>query len=163
MPLDVHLMIDDPDRWAPGYAEPGAASVTFHVEAATDRCASHASSRWAHGPVWPSGRRPRSSRLFDLLDEFDMILVMTVEPGFGGQSFMAETLPKIRRRREAAIDAWASTLDPGRRRRRRRTSSRRPTRGPTRFVAGSAVFGADDPVRDRGPRATARGTPLSPR
>ena len=96
VPLDVHLMISDPERWAPEYAELGAASVTFHIEAATE-------------PVWLARRlREIGARagvavkpgtpiepLFDILDEFDQVLIMTVEPGFGGQSFMPETMPKL--------------------------------------------------------------------
>ncbi len=97
IPADCHLMIDDPDRWAPGFAEVGADSVTFHVEAARkprmvakDIRAAGARVGIAVKPGTPV------APVADLLPVIDMILVMTVEPGFGGQAFMAEMLPKVR-------------------------------------------------------------------
>ncbi|NII70937.1 ribulose-phosphate 3-epimerase [Microbacterium ulmi] len=146
VPLDVHLMIDDPDRWAPGYAELGAASVTFHLEAAADPVALARTLRGigarAGVAVKPAtGVEP----LFDVLDEFDQILVMTVEPGFGGQSFMADMMPKLRllsdeaRRRGSGV--WLQVdggIAPG-------TIEQAAEAGADTFVAGSAVFGADDP------------------
>src|SRR4051794_37386911 len=100
-PIDMHLMIEDPDRWAPAYAELGAGSVTFHVEAATapiklarDLRAKGARASMALRPATPI--EPYE----DLLPELDMLLVMTVEPGFGGQSFLDVMLPKIRRTRQ---------------------------------------------------------------
>src|SRR5579885_1271806 len=97
LPLDCHLMIDDPDRWAPDYAEAGAANVTFHVEAATDPVqtarAIRAAGAFAGLSVKPG--TPLEPYL-ELLREFDTLLVMTVEPGFGGQSFRPEVLPKVR-------------------------------------------------------------------
>src|SRR5215212_3854143 len=98
LPIDAHLMIDDPDRWAPAYAEAGAASVTFHVEAAAAPVrlarairAAGARAGMALKPATPV--EPYE----DLLSEVDMLLVMTVEPGFGGQSFLDVVLPKLRR------------------------------------------------------------------
>src|SRR6185312_6049590 len=97
IPLDVHLMIDDPDRWAPGYAELGAYSVTFHAEAAADPVALARRLR-AIGARAGIALKPGTpaDEYLDLLPEFDQVLVMTVEPGFGGQSFMVETMPKLR-------------------------------------------------------------------
>src|SRR5690606_23724673 len=111
VPLDVHLMIDDPDRWAPGYAEIGAASVTFHLEAAGDPVglARRLRDRGARAGV---AIKPGTAgeRLYDILGEVDQILVMTVEPGFGGQGFMADVMPKLRslvdEARRRGPDAW---------------------------------------------------------
>ena len=110
VPLDVHLMIEDADRWAPAYAGLGAASVTFHAEAtqAPVRLARELRSRGvAGGDRAAAGLAGRA--LLDLLPEFDMILVMTVEPGFGGQSFIEGMLPKIRRARQAIERVRRST------------------------------------------------------
>ncbi|WP_306770302.1 ribulose-phosphate 3-epimerase [Microbacterium sp. 18062] len=157
IPLDVHLMIDDPDRWAPEYAELGAASVTFHLEAAAD-AVSLARRLRAIGARAGVAVKPGTSveGLFDLLPEFDQILVMTVEPGFGGQSFMPETMPKLRalaeqvRRRGAQV--WLQ-VDGGI---GASTIAQAAEAGADTFVAGSAVFGADDPERAiAGLRATA--------
>ena len=102
IPLDVHLMIDDPDRWAPGYAELGAYSVTFHAEAAADPV-SLARRLRDMGARAGIALKPATQpdAYLELLEEFDQVLVMTVEPGFGGQSFMHETMPKLRRLRDA--------------------------------------------------------------
>ena len=145
LPLDVHLMITDADRWAPGYAELGAFSVTFHAEATRDAVAlarrireigSRASIAFKPGsPVQP---------YLELLPEFDQVLVMTVEPGFGGQRFMADMMPKLRTLRAAAdrhdIDLWLQVdggiaLD---------TIAIAAEAGADTFVAGSSVFGAAD-------------------
>src|SRR5690554_3979994 len=97
VPLDVHLMIEDPDRWAPGYAEIGAYSVTFHAEAATDAVALARRLRQI-GSRAGIAVKPSTpiEPLLGILPEFDQVLVMTVEPGFGGQSFMEGTMPKLR-------------------------------------------------------------------
>jgi ribulose-phosphate 3-epimerase len=96
LPLDVHLMIDDPDRWAPGYAEAGAYSVTFHAEAAADAVALARRLRdiGARAGIAVKPDTPIEPYL-ELLPEFDQVLVMTVEPGFGGQSFIDSTMPKL--------------------------------------------------------------------
>jgi ribulose-phosphate 3-epimerase len=146
VPLDVHLMIEDPDRWAPEYAELGAASVTFHLEAATEPVALARRLR-AIGARAGVAVKPATpvEGLFDLLADFDQILVMTVEPGFGGQSFMPETMPKLRRlsdearRRGAAV--WLQ-VDGGI---GESTIGQAAEAGADTFVAGSAVFGAEDP------------------
>jgi len=145
VPLDVHLMIEDADRWAPTYAEAGAASVTFHLEAAQAPVRLARELRGAGVRVGVA-LRPASpvEPLLDLLDEIDMILVMTVEPGFGGQSFIEGTLPKIRRTRQAITGSGADTwiqVDGGV---SRSTIGRIAEAGANVFVAGSAVYGAPD-------------------
>lgn len=145
VPLDVHLMIDDADRWAPQYAEAGAASVTFHAEAAQAPVRLARELRGAGVRVGVA-LRPASpvEPFLDLLDEIDMVLVMTVEPGFGGQSFIEGMLPKIRRTRAAIdaarLDTWVQ-VDGGV---ARDTIARVAQAGANVFVAGSAVYGADD-------------------
>ncbi|MGA7149176.1 MAG: ribulose-phosphate 3-epimerase [Microbacterium sp.] len=147
VPLDVHLMIDDPDRWAPEYAEIGAASVTFHLEAATEPLALARRLRQigARAGVAVKPATPVEG-LFDLLDDFDQILVMTVEPGFGGQSFMPETMPKLRRLADEARRRGSSVwlqVDGGI---GESTIAQAAEAGADTFVAGSAVFGAHDPA-----------------
>jgi ribulose-phosphate 3-epimerase len=146
LPMDCHLMIEDPDRWAPAYVEAGAASVTFHVEAAAapvrlarELRAMDARAGMALKPATPVDPYE------DLLSELDMLLVMTVEPGFGGQKFLDLCLPKIRRTRELSdkhgLDLWLQ-VDGGV---SLETIERCAEAGADVFVAGSAVFGADDP------------------
>jgi ribulose-phosphate 3-epimerase len=145
VPVDAHLMIEDPDRWAPPYAEAGAASVTFHAEAAVApvRLARELRRLGARAGL---ALRPATpvEPFVDLLPEFDMLLVMTVEPGFGGQSFLASMLPKVRRARAAAraqgLDLWVQ-VDGGI---SRATIERAAEAGADVFVAGSAVYSADD-------------------
>src|SRR4051794_38556742 len=102
LPLDCHLMIDDPDRWAPGYAEAGAANVTFHAEAAHDPVATARAIR-AAGALAGLSVKPGTALepYLEVLREFDTLLVMTVEPGFGGQAFIADVLPKVRTARRS--------------------------------------------------------------
>ena len=102
LPLDLHLMIEDADRWAPGYAEAGAESVTFHAEASAAPVRLARELR-AAGAKAGMALRPTTAvePYLDMLTEIDMLLVMTVEPGFGGQSFLDVTLPKIRRAAQA--------------------------------------------------------------
>ncbi|GAB3387821.1 ribulose-phosphate 3-epimerase [Humibacter soli] len=147
IPLDVHLMIDDPDRWAPGYAELGAYSVTFHAEAAADPIALARRLR-SIGARAGIAIKPGTSAddLLEVLDEFDQVLVMTVEPGFGGQSFMAETMPKLRMLREAVtargLDVWLQ-VDGGI---TEETIVTAAEAGADTFVAGSSVFRAEHPA-----------------
>jgi ribulose-phosphate 3-epimerase len=144
-PVDCHLMIEDPDRWAPGYAEAGAKSVTFHVEAATAPIKLARDLR-RHGARAGLGLRPATpvEPYADLLPEFDMLLIMTVEPGFGGQKFLDVVVPKIRRARQLIGDAdvWLQ-VDGGV---DARTIEICAEAGADVFVAGSAVYGADDPA-----------------
>jgi ribulose-phosphate 3-epimerase len=145
IPLDVHLMIDDPARWAPGYAELGAYSVTFHAEA-TDDPAALARTLRAIGARAGLALKPGTpvEPYLELLPEFDQVLVMTVEPGFGGQSFMAETMPKLALLRAAVgdRDIWLQVdggID-------EQTIVIAAEAGADTFVAGSAVFRSDDPA-----------------
>ena len=144
--LDIHLMIEDPDRWAPGYAEAGAESVTFHIEAASApvRLARELRNRGARAGMALKPATPIEAYR-DLLPEIDMVLIMTVEPGFGGQKFLDLMLPKITRTRElldaVGGDIWLQ-IDGGV---SVETIERCAEAGADAFVAGSAVFNADDP------------------
>lgn len=146
-PLDIHLMIDDPDRWAPGYAEAGAFSVTFHAEAAHDAVALARRLRDI-GARAGLALKPGTAvdPYIDVLDEFDQILVMTVEPGFGGQSFMESTMPKLVRLEEAVakrgLDVWLQ-VDGGI---TEDTVGIAAAAGANTFVAGSSVFKAESPA-----------------
>ena len=161
VPIDCHLMIDDPDQWAPGYAEAGARNVTFHVEAA------HAPIRLARNLRAAGARAGLALKpatpvepYADLLPEIDMLLVMTVEPGFGGQPFLDVVLPKVRRARELVRDGahavWVQ-VDGGV---DEETIGRCAEAGADVFVAGSAVYNADDPA-DVVRRLRARATETS--
>jgi ribulose-phosphate 3-epimerase len=145
LPVDCHLMIEDPDRWAPAYAEAGAASVTFHVEAAAApvRLARALRKEGARAGMALKPATPVEPYL-DLLPELDMLLLMTVEPGFGGQSFLELVLPKIRRARAAIgdLDLWLQ-VDGGV---AADTIEACAEAGADVFVAGSAVYGKDDPA-----------------
>jgi len=145
IPLDAHLMIDDPDRWAPMYAEAGAASVTFHIEAVRDAASL---ARNLRGLGARAGMALKPGTAFtpyaDLLPGLDMVLIMTVEPGFGGQSFMVDQMPKVREVREAVArfggEIWVQ-VDGGV---SAATIEACAQAGADVFVAGSAVFGAQD-------------------
>ena len=148
LPLDCHLMIDDPDRWAATYAEVGAGNVTFHAEAAADVVQTARSIR-AAGARAGLAVKPGTDveSYLDVLGEFDMLLVMTVEPGFGGQEFLAAMMPKVRARPKVPARHRAAAVDSGRRRRHGRRPSRSARgQGADVFVAGSAVYGAHDPA-----------------
>ena len=161
VPIDCHLMIEDPDQWAPGYAEAGARNVTFHVEAA------HAPIRLARNLRAAGARAGLALKpatpvepYADLLPEIDMLLVMTVEPGFGGQPFLDVVLPKVRRARElvreGAHAVWVQ-VDGGV---DEETIGRCAEAGADVFVAGSAVYNAEDPS-DVVRRLRARATDIS--
>ena len=147
VPVDCHLMIADPDRWAPAFAEAGAGSVTFHVEAATApvKLARELRGRGARAGMALRPATPVEPYV-DLLPELDMLLVMTVEPGFGGQGFLDVVLPKLRRCRAAldrsGADVWLQ-VDGGV---SLETIERCAEAGADVFVAGSAVYGATDPA-----------------
>jgi ribulose-phosphate 3-epimerase len=146
LPLDCHLMIDDPDRWAPQYAEAGAANVTFHIEAAGDAVQT-ARAIQAAGALAGLAIKPGTpiEPYLEVLKAFDTLLVMTVEPGFGGQKFMSEVLPKVRVARNLVrsghlrlfieVDGGI-TAD---------TIEAAAEAGADVFVAGSSVYGAEDP------------------
>ena len=145
LPLDCHLMIEQPDRWAPAYAEAGVDSVTFHIEAAAApvRLARELRRLGARSGI---ALRPATpvEQLEDLLPEIDMVLVMTVEPGFGGQEFLDICLPKIRRARQlvskSGLDVWIQ-VDGGV---SAETIGRCAEAGADVFVAGSAVYEAEN-------------------
>jgi ribulose-phosphate 3-epimerase len=145
-PLDAHLMIEDPDRWAPAYAEAGAGSVTFHVEAAKApvRLARELRAQGARASMALKPATPIEP-YEDLLPELDMVLLMTVEPGFGGQRFLDVVLPKIRRARAMldrhGVETWLQ-VDGGI---SLETIERAAEAGADVFVAGSAVYSAADP------------------
>ena len=145
VPVDAHLMIEDPDRWAPVYAEAGCASVTFHAEAASAPLRLAREIR-AQGRRVGLALRPATGiePYVDILGEFDMILVMTVEPGFGGQSFIESMIPKVSRTRkairDAGLDVWVQ-VDGGV---SRSTIEKAAQAGANNFVAGSAVYRAED-------------------
>ncbi|MFF7386617.1 ribulose-phosphate 3-epimerase [Streptomyces griseoluteus] len=147
IPLDCHLMIEDPDRWAPQYVEAGASSVTFHVEAAHApiRLAREIRAKGARAAMALKPATPIEA-YEDMLPELDMLLIMTVEPGFGGQAFLDITLPKIRRTRELiakhGLQMWLQ-VDGGV---SAETIERCAEAGADVFVAGSAVYGAEDPA-----------------
>ncbi|MFJ4187856.1 MULTISPECIES: ribulose-phosphate 3-epimerase [unclassified Kitasatospora] len=148
IPLDCHLMIEDPDRWAPQYVEAGAGSITFHVEAAAApvRLAREIRAKGARASMALKPGTPIEP-YEDLLPELDMLLIMTVEPGFGGQAFLDIMLPKIRRTRELIakhdLELWLQ-VDGGV---SAATIERCAEAGADVFVAGSAVYGAEDPAQ----------------
>jgi ribulose-phosphate 3-epimerase len=164
LPMDCHLMIEDPDRWAPAYVEAGARNVTFHVEAAHApvRLAREVRAKGARAGMALKPATPVEPYA-DLLGELDMLLVMTVEPGFGGQKFLDLCVPKIRRARELAhsrgMELWLQ-VDGGI---TEDTIARCAEAGADVFVAGSSVFGADEPdaavkaLRERAESAAASG------
>lgn len=147
LPLDCHLMIADPDRWAPDYAAAGARNVTIHAEASaapvrTLRTIRSAGARAGLALNPGTAVEPYA----DLLPELDMLLVMTVEPGFGGQPFLDLVLPKISRARQLIArhggEVWLQ-VDGGV---TEETIERCAEAGADVFVAGTAVFGAEDPA-----------------
>lgn len=147
LPMDIHLMIEAPDVWAPQYAELGCESVTFHAEAAQApvRLARELRGQGAKAAMALKPASPIEPYL-DMLGELDMLLLMTVEPGFGGQSFLDLILPKIRRARAAVDDLGgqiALQVDGGI---SAETIERAAEAGADTFVAGSAVYSAQDPA-----------------
>ncbi|MBV9847441.1 MAG: ribulose-phosphate 3-epimerase [Kutzneria sp.] len=147
IPLDCHLMIDDPDRWAVGYAEAGAYNVTVHAEAAEDPVGVARDLR-AAGAKAGLSIKPATplAPYVEALRHFDTLLVMSVEPGFGGQSFIPEVLDKVRAARRL-VDTGHLTLlieiDGGI---NDDTIEQAAEAGVDCFVAGSAVYQAADPA-----------------
>ena len=162
LPLDCHLMIDDPDRWATGYAEAGARNVTVHVEAASDpvRLAADIRAAGAMAGISVKPNTPVEPYL-DLLRHYDTLLVMSVEPGFGGQQFIPSVLDKVRTVRRLVDSGELRILieiDGGI---NSDTIEAAAEAGVDCFVAGLAVFGTDDhaaaveSLRKRAARASA--------
>ncbi|MGO2751720.1 MAG: ribulose-phosphate 3-epimerase [Pseudoclavibacter sp.] len=160
VPLDLHLMIEDPDRWAPEFAEMGVFSVTFHAEAATSpvTLAKKLKERGARAGIAINPATPLSA-VEEILPHFDQLLIMTVEPGFGGQSFMADMMPKLAKahalRRSHGLETWLQvdggiSLD---------TIEVAASHGADTFVAGSAVFRGDPGEQIAALRAAATAAP----
>jgi ribulose-phosphate 3-epimerase len=155
--LDAHLMVEDPRAYAPLFARGGADWVTFHLEACPrPRPLMKELKRLGVGVGLAIKPKPPAKTLIPFLDEADLALVMTVEPGFGGQGFLSAMLPKIRQVREA-IDAsgrpiWLQ-VDGGI---NAATGAEAAGAGADSLVAGSAIFKAPDPaaaLREIGNRA----------
>jgi ribulose-phosphate 3-epimerase len=147
IPMDCHLMIDDPHRWAPPYAEAGAYNVTFHAEASDDPIAVARDIRAAGAKAGLSVKPGTPIEPYlELLRDFDTLLVMSVEPGFGGQKFIPEVLAKVAMVRRL-VDAGELTIvveiDGGI---NADTIEAAAEAGVDCFVAGSAVYSAADPA-----------------
>ena len=147
IPMDCHLMIEDPGRWAPGYAEAGAYNVTFHAEATDDPAAVARDIRAAGAKAGLSVKpgTPLEPYL-EILRSFDTLLVMSVEPGFGGQSFIPEVLGKVATARRLVDSGELRILveiDGGI---NAETIEAAAEAGVDCFVAGSAVYSAADPA-----------------
>jgi ribulose-phosphate 3-epimerase len=145
LPLDVHLMIEDPDRWAPSYAEVGCDSVTFHLEAAKDPIGLARRIRDI-GSKAAIAIKPNTpfSEVEQLLGEIDMLLVMTVEPGFGGQKLIPDTVSKVVAAKAALRAKGLSVaiqVDGGV---TESNIAQLAEAGADVFVAGSAVFNAEN-------------------
>ena len=163
LPLDCHLMIEEPDRWAPEYAQAGARNVTIHAEAAHAPVRTLRANRAAGARAGLAVNPGTAVEPYeDLLPEIDMLLLMTVEPGFGGQHFLDIVLPKLRRARSVLAGLGAAIwlqVDGGV---SEETIERCAEAGADVFVAGSAVYHSDDParavqaLRAQAERATAR-------
>ena len=148
LPVDAHLMINNPDEIAPLYAENGCTSVTFHFEAVNDVDNTIKDIR-SNGAKVGLAIKP-ATKFADIekwIEEIDMLLIMTVEPGFGGQSFMHEQMPKVAQARTfieklsknkptLQIDGGVSL----------ETIAEAANAGANCFVAGSAVYKSDNPA-----------------
>jgi ribulose-phosphate 3-epimerase len=146
IPIDCHLMIEDPDRWAIGYAEAGAYNVTVHVEAAADpvKLAKNLKAAGSKAGLSIKPGTPLEPYV-DVLKHYDTLLVMSVEPGFGGQSFMVDVLEKVRKARHLVDTGHLKLLveiDGGI---NADTIEQAAQAGVDCFVAGSAVYDAADP------------------
>jgi len=145
LPLDVHLMIENPEHWAPKYAELGVFSVTVHYEAC-ENVIDLAKTIRNLGSRAGLSIKPNTpvSVLEGLIEHFDQVLVMSVEPGFGGQSFIPASLEKISAVRDLISVENPSTwlqVDGGI---DLVTISQAAAAGADTFVAGSSVFGSSD-------------------
>ncbi|MEZ2121252.1 MULTISPECIES: ribulose-phosphate 3-epimerase [unclassified Corynebacterium] len=151
IPLDVHLMIENPEKWVDDHIEAGAHTVIFHIEATDDpvTLARHIREKGARAAFSLRPGTPIEEHL-PILDEFDQVLVMSVEPGFGGQAFMPDQLEKVRTLRriidERELECTIE-IDGGI---SRDTIAAAAAAGCDAFVAGSAVYGAGDPNAEIG-------------
>ena len=145
LPFDAHLMITDPLKYAPRFAEVGADNITFHAEVVSDSV-SVAREIAGLGVSVGISINPETpvETIFDALEHIDLVLIMSVHPGFGGQAFMPEALEKIKiLRRRMGPDQWLE-IDGGI---NLQTIGQASSAGVNCFVAGAAIFGADDPAR----------------
>lgn len=145
-PLDVHLMIENPEKWVDHYIRAGADCIIFHVEAVNNpvKLADEIRAKGVRAGISLRPGTPIEPHLLHL-GHFDLVLVMSVEPGFGGQSFMPDQLDKVRTLRaiidenqldvQIEIDGGISA----------KTIAQAAEAGVDAYVAGSAVFGAEDP------------------
>jgi ribulose-phosphate 3-epimerase len=146
LPVDAHLMVAAVDQIAPKYAEVGCASVTIHAEATTDIRSTLKAIR-SNGARASLALKPKTplDPYLEFLDDLDMLLIMTVEPGFGGQKFMTDQLPKIAQaRKEIGTKAIWLQVDGGI---SLETIESAAGAGADTFVAGSAVFNSADPAQ----------------
>ena len=146
LPVDAHLMVADVDQIAPKYAEVGCASVTIHAEATNDIRSTLKAIR-SNGARASLALKPKTplDPYLEFIDDLDMLLIMTVEPGFGGQKFMTDQLPKIARaRKEIGAKAIWLQVDGGV---SLETIESAAAAGADTFVAGSAVFNSADPAQ----------------
>jgi ribulose-phosphate 3-epimerase len=146
LPVDAHLLVADVDLIAPKYAEVGCASVTIHAEATTDIRKTLKAIR-SYGARAALALKPKTplEPYLEFLNDLDMLLIMTVEPGFGGQKFMFDQLPKISQaRKEIGSKAIWLQVDGGV---SLETIEAAATAGADTFVAGSAVFNSADPAQ----------------
>jgi len=146
LPVDAHLMVSKVDQIAPKYSEVGCASVTIHAEATTDIRGTLRAIR-SNGARAALALKPKTSLepYLEFLDDLDMLLIMTVEPGFGGQKFMTDQLPKIAQaRKEIGSKAIWLQVDGGI---SLDTIESAAAAGADTFVAGSAVFNSSDPAQ----------------
>ncbi len=145
IPFDVHLMIEEPIRYIEDFAKAGADIITVHIEACSDI---NATLDKIHGYGIKTGVSVKPNTpvevLYPLLDKIDMVLIMTVEPGFGGQGLIEETLPKIRTLKDELTRRGLGTpieVDGGI---KADNIARVASYGADIFVAGSSVFGKED-------------------
>ena len=145
VPLDVHLMIENPEVWAPRYAETGAFSVTFHYEACSDVAGTIKSVRDAGSKVGLSVKPGTAlAEVEKFLPQIDMLLIMMVEPGFGGQSLMESVIPKISQAKllaQSVAPELSIQVDGGI---KSSNIEKLSEAGADTFVAGQSVMSASD-------------------
>ena len=141
--LDVHLMIDNPEKYVEAFALAGADLITFHYEACSDRAQEVISLIKSFGKKVGISIKPKTSPevLYPYLDDVDLILVMTVEPGFGGQDFMHDCAMKIPVIKERAKEDLVIQVDGGI---NNLTAKICTSLGANSLVAGSYIYGAED-------------------
>lgn len=143
VPLDVHLMIENPDKYVVAFAKAGADIITFHYEATEDNTTNVIQLIKSCGKKVGLSIKPKTSqeRLYPYLNDIDMALIMTVEPGFGGQEFMHHCAMKIPKIREKVEDKFIIQVDGGI---NNITSKVCTSLGANSLVAGSYIYGSSD-------------------